>query len=60
MDRKQRVSGDNLQFFQNKNTTKKGISGVIVKNTNLTAYTRAEKLLNYPMIDSAGGNQSQP
>lgn len=56
-DRKQRFSGDNLQFSNNKKFAKKGIVGLIVKNTNNSAYTRAEKLLNYPMID-AGNSQN--
>ena len=60
-DKKQRNSGDNLQFFTNGGKPqKKGIQGVLVKNTNNSAYTRAEKLLSYPMIESAsstGGHQ---
>ena len=53
-DRKQRFSGDGHQFF-NKQSVKKGMAGVIVKNTNSSAYTRAEKLLHYPLLDSGFG-----
>lgn len=54
---KKRNSGESLQFFNNKTiSNKKAKNGLIVKNTSSTAYTRADKLTNYPVIDNGQSN----